>query len=199
MCEADKILQARGLPYYCKNATEGSGDCFFHALVDQIKEDDAIANTLSQRSGHIDYANHLAVRKAVVDFCRHSNELLDSEWAIWRNDYINEQREQSHFHGLHQEVIWRICLERMEQPGTWVNQVFVAASAMYFAKDIIIVGPRTNFTLPGSMGNQQANGPPFVMVHAFDHFQSVHRALETCSAGPSIGEGSWWSSFCNIL
>ena len=77
MSEATKILEAQGLPYYCKTNMLGDGNCFFHAIVDQLK-DDEIRRTISVKKFKCPDCPLMFARKDTLD--KH----VKSAQANWR-------------------------------------------------------------------------------------------------------------------
>ena len=134
--ETNRILRSHDLPYICKRMTAGGGNCFFHAIVDQLK-DEVIAENISNRSKLIDISDHIAVREAVIEFCRHDNDLLNSDWNGWKDEYVASEREKSHFSGLHEHVVWRALLDEMEKSGAWTDWIFVTATALFLERIFI--------------------------------------------------------------
>ena len=202
--ETNRILHTQALPYYCKNDTEADGNCFFHAIVDQLKNPE-IAASISDRASHIDLSSHLAIRRAVVDFCRYNNDLQETDFPTWKDNFLAEEKQKSHFFGLHNDIIWRMWLENMEKSGTWVEEIFVLTTALFFGKDLLIVQPNFHYTVSGAMVGQQSHGPPFALVHLHgNHFQSVQRIKEV---GLNNQDGNqqnqpvrhWWHSICWLL
>ena len=192
--ETNRILRSHDLPYICKRMTAGGGNCFFHAIVDQLK-DEVIAENISNRSKLIDISDHIAVREAVIEFCRHDNDLLNSDWNGWKDEYVASEREKSHFSGLHEHVVWRALLDEMEKSGAWTDWIFVTATALFFGKDIHIIKSNYHYKLSGNMYGQHPEDPPFAMVLLNEvHFQSVRRLIK--------GNGNnqpWWRRICNIF
>ena len=123
----------------------------------------------------------------------------------WKEHFLADEQEKSHFYGLHKEVIWRICLENMEKTGTWVENIFVLSTALFFGKDIMIVKPHYHYTISGTMGGQQSEDPPFVMAHLYEnHFQSVLRITEEDLNNQNGNQQNhadqrWWHRICHLL
>ena len=183
---ARQILEAQNLPYKCGKVTLGDGNCFFHAIVDQLR-DDEIRWTISEKSSKIFddpkfRDNQIkTIRQALVEYCRSDQQLNDSEWGtLWKADYVKEQLKR--FRGRSPKGVWDVILNEMEQNKTYVTAIFVRAAALFFEKDILIIEENSNYRILGSHDGLSKN-PPMAMVHMGRiHFQSVLRNISSCQS-----------------
>ena len=168
--KATRILAKHGLPYYCKSNTEGDGNCFFHAICDQLTNE-KIWRTIFPSSKEFTNS-HLAIRRAVVKFARQSDDLQRDETVI---AWLKIEQEKPVNKGKTTEQIWEEYLRHMSEDGTWANEVIIRAAAMFFGKDIFVISESTAYFVYGSMTGQKTHDPPMVLVHMNGtHFQSVH-------------------------
>ena len=201
---ATKILEAQHLPYHCGSITLGDGNCFFHALVDQLK-DDEIRWTISERASQLyqapfhDKVNWdlaMTFRTAIVDYCRNDEELNNSEWGtIWKAEFLD--KKQKHFPKLTRDKLWDRCLQQMSQKFEYATALFIRATALFFEKDILVIEENTNYRILGSHNGVNKN-PPIAMVHMCRiHFQSVirdHNEVQKIGARQSAVKDSEVSS-----
>ena len=170
MADAHQILARHGLmlTFFCKRNTPGDGNCFFHALADQLT-DSEIRDTVSLWARDIP-GDHLVIRQRVVAFAWNNEEVFNDA-AILNYFQLAEQNDQR---GRNSADIYRDYLRGMRKPGAWVeDEVIVRIAAIFFQKDIRVI--KENLDYPW-LGGPQAVDPPFVIVNMRDtHFQSVQR------------------------
>ena len=197
---ASQILEAQHLPYHCGSITLGDGNCFFHALVDQLK-DDEIRCTISERASqliqeapfcHNDWNLYMTFRTAIVEYCRNDEELNKSEWGtIWKAEFLCNM--QKHFPKLPHDKLWDRCLRQMSQEGEYATALFIRATALFFEKDIVVIEEETNYRILGTHSGVSKN-PPMAMVHMCRiHFQSALRnqnEAQTSQARQAVPRGS---------
>ena len=87
------------IPYWNDNETEGDGNCFYNALIDQIQNNPGVYETLSENAKQCSTPSEL--RAAVITFIESwppafSNQETLNQWKIslvdW-NSYINKHRK----------------------------------------------------------------------------------------------------------
>ena len=167
---ATRILSKRGMPYHCKSDTEADGNCFFHAVADQLT-DGEISSTISPRSKEVSL-DHMAIRRAAVKFARET-DVLCNEWLI---EWLKAEQEKPLNEVKTRVQIWEDYLSRMSKDGQWADEVIIRVTAMFFGKDIRVIPESTPYFIYGSMDGQKSVDPPMAMVHmSGKHFQSVHR------------------------
>ena len=168
--KAQQILTHHGLDqdYYCPRNTKGGGDCFFHALVDQLSDPQIRASIRNEVKGKP--INAKAIRERIVDFARRNQELLLGDETV-----LNMLESDEAGAGGDRDIptIWDEYLRAMRKPGEWATELIVKIAAHYFGKDIRAIKETYEATWHG--GNQAVD-PPFVIVNMEEmHFQSVHR------------------------
>ena len=179
MAEADKILRHRNLSweYFCKNDTTGDGNCFFHAIADQLLNDPEIRGSVALRARDIITfpadEMHLIIRQRVVNFARRSEEVNGNLTLLNMLKSEEDQDRQNNPPGREMDTIWREYLWKMRKPGEWATELIVMAAAIYFGKTIKVIKEDYVWLWEGG---EQAVDYPMVIVNIGDkHFQSVHR------------------------
>ena len=167
---AKQILTNHGLDaeYHCPRNTKGGGDCFFHALVDQLSDPEIKATVRKEVRGKS--INSTAIRERVVDFARRNQDNLLGDETV-----LNMLESDEANAGGDRDVptIWDEYLRDMRRPGEWATELIVKIAAIYFGKDIRAVKETYEAIWHG--GNHAVD-PPFVIVNMQEqHFQSVHR------------------------
>ena len=170
LAKAQQILAHHGLDqvFYCPRNTKGGGDCFFHALVDQLSDPQIRASVRNEVKGKP--INAKAIRERIVDFARRNQDLLLGDETVLNMLEADEARA-----GGDRDIstIWDEYLRAMRKPGEWATELIVKIAAHYFGKDIRAIKETYEATWHG--GNQSID-PPFVIVNMEEmHFQSVHR------------------------
>ena len=165
--------------YYCAiSETRGRGNCFFHALADQLTSTN-IRRSISQRAREIEH-DHVSVRKAIVKFMRESKHIYNDDGIVqWLN--LEEAKEEKKPPGERRDrnKIWQDHLEGLNTYGTWAEETVIRAAAIFFAKDIKVINEDSVYKVYGSLPGQATEGQPMVIVHMNrSHFQSVHSKLD---------------------
>ena len=114
---AQEILDRNGLGlvYYCKCNTPGDGNCFWHAIVDQLT-DDEIRGSVAQWAREIPL-NHLVVRQRVTDFALQYERIILSDDTIFNMLLFMENEEKlSNPPGRDYLTIYRDYIQKMSQP-----------------------------------------------------------------------------------
>jgi len=170
MATADKILDHHNLTheYYCKNNTEPDGNCFFHAIADQLTDPQIMASVGAPRARNIPI-DHLIIRQRVADFARRSQEVLEDQTIL----AMLQVMETNDPYGRDMFTIWREYVREMRQPGKWASELIVRVTAIYFGKNLRAI--KEDFVAIWH-GGDLAVDPPMAIVNMGEcHFQSVHR------------------------
>ena len=103
MASATRILERHNLhqDFVCLNNTKGDGNCFFHAIADQLI-DKEIQATVNRRAIGIP-RDHRVIRQHIVDFARRSQECLEDDTIL--NELISQQTQDPN--GREPLAIWR--------------------------------------------------------------------------------------------
>ena len=174
MAQAQKILERRSLDqqFYCKTDTKGDGNCFFHAIADQLTNQD-IRDSVAPLARNIQ-GDHRLIRQRVVDFARSQSDMLLQRDSLL--NYLQDEEDEDRRNnppGRDFLTIWQDYLKGMKKPGTYATELIVLVAAIYFGKDIMVIKDDFVHTVEGS---PQPHDPhPMVIVNmGDDHFQSVH-------------------------
>ena len=152
MASATRILRRHNLhqDFVCLNNTKGDGNCFFHAIADQLI-DEEIQATVNQRARGIP-RDHRVIRQRVVDFARRSQECLEDDTIL--NELLSQQAQDPH--GREPLAIWRDYCRTMRCEGEWATELIVRAAAFYFGKSIRVI---TDHYVAMWEGGQPADDP----------------------------------------
>ena len=136
-------------------------------------------NTISVRGQNIAH-DHLSIRFAVADYCENDMELNNNNihWQQMKADYIDELRQNVFiYQGMSEDQVWQAQLQYIRTPGNWAKDIFIAATAYFFEKDINLYYPNHHYTHPGSSDQDQTQpSPPMTIAHLNqNHFQSLRR------------------------
>ena len=158
MASATRILARHNLDqdFVCLNNTKGDGNCFFHAIADQLI-DEEIQATVNRRALHIP-RDHRVIRQRVVDFARRSQECLEDDTIL--NELISQQTQDRN--GREPLAIWRDYCRTMRREGEWATEWIVRAAAFYFGKNIRVI---TDHYVAVWEGGQPAYDPPMTIVN----------------------------------
>ena len=152
----------------CKRDTKGDGNCFFHAIADQLT-DREIRESVARRARHIPLDHHI-IRQRVTDFAdRQSHEILQDPTIL----AFLQEMETNDPYGREMFTIWRDYVQQMRQPREWAKELIFRATAIYFCEHIRVI--KENFVTVWH-GGDQAHDPPMTIVNMDEsHFQSVYR------------------------
>ncbi len=162
------VLSRSNLPFKYKNATPGDGNCFFHAIIDQLQRQD-MQGTISHNILHYCH-NHTTLRKAVVSFIRTDIELKSSENFNNLKLVAMEEYGSSSFESY---------LTSMSQDGTWADTLTIYSTSIFLKKDISLAvdsRPGADPWQTFSGGGTCSGAPPVItLVYLHNiHFQSIH-------------------------
>ena len=117
-------LPRNRLPFVCDNPTPGDGNCFFHAILQQlIRESDNRFNS------------HIVLRQQLVEYVANEELLQANEtYCVARTVYIEERRRD----GESVDAAWVRLLYLMGQDGIWVEDVFILCMALFLRRRICL-------------------------------------------------------------
>ena len=170
---AHQILVSHGLDshYFCQRNTLGDGNCFFHALADQLR-DVEIKATVAPRARFIPL-DHLILRQRIVDFARQEGLQDEDILHVLQLEESDERKTKPPAQRRDMFKIWSDYLDGMRLPRIFASEKIIRMAAKFFAKDIRVIREDSDFPW---YGGQQASAPQMVIVHMHgNHFQSVHR------------------------
>ena len=144
------------------NKTEGKGNCFPYAIVQQCRRPE-IRSWLQENKQTAIFTNIQTVRTRVANFA------LKSRLPIITNYKANYEKVNN--------LPWSDYWNRMATDKTWVDSHFVQMTAWYIELDILILtstSKRGNpfIKIQGNMSNMEENapGPPLLL----GNYTNVH-------------------------
>jgi hypothetical protein len=159
------VIDALNLPYTIVEATPADGNCFFHAVMQNIRND-----------SNYSFRNHLDLREQLVDFVSSNAELrANPVFRDARKVYVQEhKRPLENF-----EMAWQRLLHEMRQAGTWVADVFILCSAMFLKRNIFITSGQQTRNFPWLAFESNAvmtewKAPITMAMIPNEHFQAIH-------------------------
>ena len=176
MASARRILARHNLDheYFCLNNTRGDGNCFFHAIADQLLDGEIQASVGHERA-HGVKCDHRDIRQKVVDFARRSQECLEDDTIV---NLLLVEDEQAPLR------FWTNYCRTMRREGEWATELIVRAAAIFFGKNIRVI---TDNYIATWEGGQQAADPPMTIVNIGNwHFQSVRRRHGNNAPAPTL-------------
>ena len=175
------------LPYDNERETEGDGNCFYNAIIDQIENNPTVAKTLSDEAKRC--SNPQELREKVIDFINDWPSVLDT-LLVSRDFMIEEFRKKgklpSHYP---QEIIWQqFLLPKQKESGVYAEDLIIQCTPTFLSKDIYVISQgstnnRSNQTkwlrLPSFTGTSStpitlaSNQSPNSSQSGGEHFQSL--------------------------
>ena len=152
------------------NSTEGLGNCFPNAIIQQCRRPEIRSWLQKNRPGSI-FNSQQNLRMKVTSFALRSREQAINDL---RTKYENEI-------GPADNKSWEEYWKSMAQDGTWVDHIFIQMTAWYMTLDILILTtssqPEDPFIfISGKVKNNQEAGsdPPLLLGNYTNiHYQSL--------------------------
>ena len=132
-----------------RDKTPGDGNCFYHAITDQI-------NLLGIENAP---TSHQGLREAV---CHHLSSLPEG-----MNNYIRAMYGEERLEKL---------FEKHSQDGEWVDQEMVQATAYYLNRNITIYSPNGDSLAQTKIeGGDGSDGYEYITIFYYkNHYQSIY-------------------------
>jgi hypothetical protein len=150
------------LPYVLDHATPADGNCFFHAVIQQLRND-----------GNIQYSDHLKLRKDLVKFVENDPTLQENEvFNDGKKIYIEERKLQGE--GFQQA--WKRLITEMACDGIWAEDIFILCTAIFLKRDIYVTSKLQKVKQPWVIfyGASPTWVKPLTLVMIpNEHFQSI--------------------------
>ena len=158
-------IQRCNLPLKFDNKTEGFGNCFPNAIVQQCRRPE-VKTWLQKNKQWAIVSNHFTLRRKVTNLARSNHKTIDNH----KTEYEEATRES-----------WNDYWKQMEQEGTWVDAQFVRVTAWFMGLDILILTTSSKQENPfihikGNINNPEASshGPPLLLGNYTNcHYQSL--------------------------
>ena len=129
--EIQQTLARLGLPFKLDNITEGDGNCFSRAVVQQCQREVVQEELKREKRYPEDYKD---LKKKVVQFVKGTKIPLVLEM---KREYENRQEELRRS-GKESES-WDKYWERMLKDKEWADAMFATATAWYLSRDIFVI------------------------------------------------------------
>ena len=158
------------------NKTEGFGNCFPNAIVQQCRRPE-VRTWLQDKKPHALFYCQEHVRREVTNFAQRSQHIRITNLKTKYENEIMPVEGKS----------WTDYWSQMAKDGTWVDHLFVQVTAWYMELDIMIL---TSSSLPKSpfvfisghieINKASTNGPPILLGNYTNiHYQSLVEDHET--------------------
>jgi ATP-dependent DNA helicase PIF1 len=165
-----------GLNYICPLLTKGDGNCFFRAIVSQIRNRLEMQNSMDPNV-LIHCRHHMALRKAVCKFAK-SDRIVNSILAQEKISLYCIQDVVGDY-----EAIWKEKIDVMSTNKVWAEDIFTRLTAWFLKKDVRLAVQSAKpsnqicawVTIPGTLDHFQAEGPPITLGYITEkHFESIY-------------------------
>ena len=166
--ECITLIKHFKLQYSLQKITPGDGNCFFHAICDQVQSRTDLNSKLPQFA--IEAASHHSIlRKEVVNFVKHTS--LNEALAIYKVALLSNFRTR-----LDKEKEWQRYLKTMSMDGTWADDLIIQATSTYLGTNILLLASSNMLDSPWTevLGNDSARMEAMTLVYLVGrHFQSI--------------------------
>ena len=166
--QVSAMVEKSKVPFFCKTITPADGNCFFHAIVDQVQRTDMVG-TLSHDAMHF-CQSHTDLRHGIVQFIRSNHAFQTTENFQLLKSVVMGQSSFSSFNHY---------LENMDRNGTWADTLVIYAMSIFLGKDISLLDDSRPASSPWEtfLGRINSHGTPPALTIAYfhnRHFQSIH-------------------------
>ena len=174
------------LPYGNDTETEGDGNCFYNAIMDQIMNNPRVAETISDQARKC--ASPQDLREKVIDFIVNWPDTLNY-LVVAKNNIIAAIRKSKNLPwNCPEDVIWQQhLLPKNKENGVFAEDIIIQCMPTFLTKDMYIISPETSkcqpiqtkwLHIPSFAGT---NGPPITLASSQSadsskrdkHFQSL--------------------------
>ena len=157
--------------------TMGDGNCFYRAVLEQMKNRADIKDYFKQSNKH--FSNYHELRVSVVNFVRLNYTL--------NNEYIQGYKSlyEASIHLENRNMNWLQFLHNQEKDGVYATELFIKATAVFLGIDIRVTSERCTLSNPFNVwsrfwdhhdgANNSFNGNVCMLLGNIDnvHFQSL--------------------------
>ena len=152
------------------NKTEGYGNCFPYAIVQQCRRPNIKAWLQKNNPGAF-VSSHCTLRRKVKAFALESPHKTISDFKDNCKTILGNEDRNS----------WKDYWDKMGETGAWVDSIFVQVTAWYLRLDILILTTSSNIQNPfirigGEINNPKkfSLGPPLILGNYTNvHYQSL--------------------------
>ena len=158
-----KTARAKGQDLRYRSITPGDGSCFYHAIIDQVRNRPEVSRLLRQNTDVTSaIVDHLSLRKAVVKFTDERERELGAFIDFLYDD---------------EEISFKTLIERQNTPPTFARDVFLDSTAMLLGVDIWMISRENSVEHPYtkiSCGRPSADARIVLGYIPDIHFQSLY-------------------------
>ena len=126
-------IQRCGLHLKLDNPTEGYGNCFPNAIVQQCRRPE-IRSWLQTNKPYALFNGQQILRNKITNFAQKSRHKVITDLKVTYEEEIHQVENKS----------WTDYWDQMAKDGTWVDHMFVQVLAWYMELDILILTPSSN-------------------------------------------------------
>ena len=149
------------------NPTEGFGNCFPNAIVQQCRRQE-IKTWIQKNRPWALFTGHQMLRRKVTNFALRSRDQTINRLKIEYEQEIGPAESKS----------WEEYWYQMAKEGTWVDHIFIQMTALYMALDILILTtssqPPNPFIIIKGKDNDTGSEPPLILGNYTNvHYQSL--------------------------
>ena len=177
------------MPYDNERETQGDGNCFYNAIIDQIVNNPRVAETLSEEGRNCSTPKDL--REKVIDFIMKWPDALNHDTLLLAKDImITAFRERKNLPACYTQegILQQYLLPEQRECGVFAEDFIIQCTPTFLGKDIYVISQgtaknRQNQTkwlrIPSYAGTK---GPPITLASnqstnsnesGGEHFQSV--------------------------
>ena len=182
-------VRVHSLPYDNERETQGDGNCFYNAIIDQIVNNPRVAETLSEEGRNCSTPKDL--REKVIDFIMKWPDALNHDTLLLAKDImITAFRERKNLPASYTQegILQQYLLPEQRECGVFAEDFIIQCTPTFLGKDIYVISQgtaknRQNQTkwlrIPSYAGTK---GPPITLASnqstnsnesGGEHFQSV--------------------------
>ena len=131
------------LNVFCLSETPGDGNCFYRAIIEQIRDRSDLGDMTRLR---LRFSNHHILRQSVVEFVRSQSELDQPPYYV------------SHYKTLFEGGVldipgargftWDELLNQQARDTIYATELFIKATAVMLGKDICVNSPSCDINSP---------------------------------------------------
>ena len=170
MAGLTSAIQRCSLQLKLDDKTEGYGNCFPYAIVQQCRRPE-IRTWLQENKPQAIVNFHSTLRKKITNFALKSRHPTISDFKTKYDQILKQDNRKS----------WTEYWNEMAQDGTWIDYLFVQVCAWYMELDMLILTTSSTPTDPfifisGNFNNIPASvtGPPLLLGNYTNvHYQSL--------------------------
>ena len=149
------------------NPTEGFGNCFPNAIVQQCRRPE-IKTWIQKNRPWALFTGHQMLRRKVTNFALRSRDQTINRLKIEYEQEIGPAESKS----------WEEYWYEMAKVGTWVDHIFIQLTAWYMALDILILTtssqPKHPFIIIKGRDNDTGSEPSLILGNYTNvHYQSL--------------------------